>query len=245
MTVLVPLVAPKLMPLIVTDAPTGPFVGSGRHARVGDRIRHCGAAATVRRRSWSSASWHRTICRGDHIVGEVVMPLKVAVLVPLVALKAPAIVTMCCPLVGVRLVTLGIGASTVNPVPLLATLPTVTTTFPVVAVAGTGTTMLVADQVPGVARIPLMVTLLVPLVAPKLVPVIVTDVPTGPLVRVVTLGATTVTVNAPPLPATSPTSRRSRLSQSGTGTTMSWPTSLGVAFSLKVTLLVPWSRRRP
>ena len=42
--------------------------------------------------------------------------------------------------------------------------------------------MLVADQVVGVAVVPLKVTVLVPLVAPKLVPVIVTDVPTGPLV---------------------------------------------------------------
>ena len=42
--------------------------------------------------------------------------------------------------------------------------------------------MLVADQLVGVAGVPLNVTVLVPFVAPKLVPVIVTDVPTGPLV---------------------------------------------------------------
>jgi hypothetical protein len=51
--------------------------------------------------------------------------------------------------------------------------------------------MLVADQLVGVAAIPLNVTVLVPRVAPKLVPVIVTAVPTGPLVgvRLVNVGA--------------------------------------------------------
>ena len=46
-------------------------------------------------------------------------------------------------------------------------------------------------SVVGVAVVPLNVTVLVPCVAPKFVPVIVTDVPTGPLVgdRLVMLGA--------------------------------------------------------
>ena len=50
--------------------------------------------------------------------------------------------------------------------------------------------MLVADQLVGVAVVPLNVTVLVPCVAPKFVPVIVTAVPTGPLVgdRLVMLG---------------------------------------------------------
>jgi hypothetical protein len=64
---------------------------------------------------------------------------------------------------------------------LLATPPTVTTTFPLVAPAGTGTLMVVADHVVGVAGFPLKVTALVPCVAPRFVPVIVTAVPTGPL----------------------------------------------------------------
>jgi hypothetical protein len=63
---------------------------------------------------------------------------------------------------------------TVNDTPLLARPPTVTTTLPVVAPAGTGTTTLVADQLVGDAVVPLKVTRLVPCVAPKLVPVIVT-----------------------------------------------------------------------
>ena len=64
--------------------------------------------------------------------------------------------------------------------PLLATPPTVTTTFPVVAPVGTLATMLVALQLVGLAVVPLNVTVLVPCVAAKFAPVIVTAVPTGP-----------------------------------------------------------------
>jgi hypothetical protein len=45
---------------------------------------------------------------------------------------------------------------------MLATPPTVTTTLPVVAANGTGTVMLVALQLVGVASVPLNVTVLVP-----------------------------------------------------------------------------------
>ena len=64
--------------------------------------------------------------------------------------------------------------------PLLGNPPTVTTTLPVVAPVGTGTAMLVALQVVGVAAVPLNVTVLVPAVVPKFAPVIVTAVPTAP-----------------------------------------------------------------
>lgn len=70
---------------------------------------------------------------------------------------------------------------TVNVRPLLATPAIVTRTFPVVAPAGTETTMFVALQLVGVADAPLNVTVLVPCVDPKLAPVIVTDDPTGPV----------------------------------------------------------------
>ena len=75
---------------------------------------------------------------------------------------------------------------------MLATPPTVTTTLPVVAPDGTGTTMLVACQVVGVAAVPLKVTVLLPLLAPKLLPLMVTAVATGPLdgERLVSVGAT-------------------------------------------------------
>ena len=86
------------------------------------------------------------------------------------------------PFAGAVTVTTGgvVSDWTVKLTPLLATPPTVTTTLPVVAPVGTGTTMLVALQLVGVAAIPLNFTVLVPCVAPKFAPVIVTDVPTNP-----------------------------------------------------------------
>jgi hypothetical protein len=117
------------------------------------------------------------------LIGVAVTPLNFTVLVPCAAPKfAPLIVTAVptSPDVGFRLVMLGAGTVTVKLTPLLATPPTVTTTFPVVAPAGTGTTMLAALQLVGVAVTPLNFTVLVPCVAPKFVPLIVTCVPTGP-----------------------------------------------------------------
>ena len=80
-------------------------------------------------------------------------------LVPCVAPKfAPAIVTdvPTAPEVGLKLLMLGADVVlTVKLTPLLATPPTVTTTFPLVAPAGTGTAMLVALQFVGVAAVPL------------------------------------------------------------------------------------------
>ena len=83
---------------------------------------------------------------------------------------------------GFKLLILGGGGVTVKVTPLLAAPPTVTTTLPVVAPAGTGTAKLVAVQFVGVPAAPLNVTVLLPCVAPKFVPVIVTVVPTKPKV---------------------------------------------------------------
>src|SRR2546427_4584529 len=144
------------------------------------------------------------------LVGAVVVPLNVTVLVPCVAPKfAPAIVTDAPtnPEVGFKLVMLGAGTVTVKLTPLLATPPTVTTTLPVVAPAGTGTTMLVALQLVAAAAIPLNLTVLDPCVAPKFAPAIVTDVPTNPDVGFnhVILGAGTVPLNLTPFLAAPPT----------------------------------------
>ena len=98
------------------------------------------------------------------LVGVALVPLNVTVLVPCEAPKLlPLIVTdvLTGPEVGLRLVMLG-GGVTVKAMPLLATPFTVTTTFPVVAPPGTGTTIPVALQLVGVAVIPLKVTVLVP-----------------------------------------------------------------------------------
>src|SRR5262249_39202069 len=115
------------------------------------------------------------------------------------------------------------GTSTVKLTPLLANPFTVTTTLPVVAPAGTGTTMLVADQLVGVAGVPLKATVLFPCVARKLVPVIVTEVATGPVVgdRLVMLGGTS-TVKLTPLLASAftVTTTLPVVAPAGTGTTM-------------------------
>src|SRR5262245_37633698 len=129
--------------------------------------------------------------------------------------------------------------------PLLASPPTVTTTFPLVAPAGTGTAILVADHVVGVATTPLNVTLLVPCVAPKLVPVIVTAVPIGPLVgdKLVIVGGT-VTVKGMPLLTSPPTVTTTFpvVAPTGTGTMMLVADhAVGAPIvPLKATVLVPF-----
>src|SRR5207244_9934209 len=97
------------------------------------------------------------------VVGVAVVPLNRTVLVPWVAPKfAPAIVTAAptAPWVGDRLVMAG-AAVTVKVTPVLGSPPTVTTTGPVTAPAGTGTVILVAVQLVGDAAVPLNVTVLV------------------------------------------------------------------------------------
>src|SRR5215471_5924210 len=119
--------------------------------------------------------------------------------------------------------TVGVWLTTVNATPLLCTPPTATTTLPVVAAPGTRTTMLVADQLVGVAVVPLNATVLEPCVAPKFVPVTVTDVATGPLVgdKLVMLGAA-MTEKLTPLLARPPTVTTTLpvVAPAGTGTRM-------------------------
>jgi hypothetical protein len=189
-TVLVPWVTPKLVPVIITDAPTC--------ALVGDRLVTLGSDATVKAMPLLATlptvtttlpvvalvGTVATMLVADQLVVAAVVPLKVTVLVPFVPPKlVPVIVTdeATAPLVGERIVMVGVD-NTVNETPVLATPPTVTTTLPVVAPAGTVATMLVADQPVVAAVVPLKVMALVPFVAPKLVPVIVTDMATAPLV---------------------------------------------------------------
>ena len=135
----------------------------------------------------------------------------------------PVIVTdaLTAPLVGDSDVIVADG-TTVNVAPLLATPPTVTVTFPVVAPLGTGTD---ARRRPGRRRRrdPVERHRLVPWVAPKFVPVIVTDAVTAPLVGdsevIVAVGTT---VNVTPLLATPPTVTVTFpvVAPAGTGTVM-------------------------
>lgn len=146
------------------------------------------------------------------------------------------------PAEGARLVMLG---ATVNATPLLARPLTVTTTLPVVAPPGTGTTMLVALQLVGVAATPLKLTVLLPCDAPKFVPLMVTEVLTAPEagLKPVMFGGTS-TVKAAPLLTQGPTVTTTFpvVAPLGTGATMLVALQLlGVAtVPLNVTLLVPW-----
>ena len=184
----VPCVVPKFIPVIVTDVPTCPAVG--------EILLITGAFNTVKLVPLLATPDTVTttfpviaplgtgteIETAFQLLGVAVVPLNVTVLVPCVDPKfVPVIVTEVptTPELGDRLVILGV-SKTVNNVPVLGTPLTVTTTLPVIAPFGTGTAMLLALQLVGVAVVPLNVTVLDPCVDPKFVPVIVTDVPTVP-----------------------------------------------------------------
>ena len=132
------------------------------------------------------------------LVGVAEVPLNLTVLVPWIVPKFEPLTVIdapTAPAFGERLVMI---AGTVKVTPLLALPPTVTTTGPVVALEGTGATILVLLQLVGVAVVPLNFTVLVPWVDPKLDPLMVTDVPTAPDVgeRLLIPGST---VNVTPL----------------------------------------------
>src|SRR5437763_1381463 len=130
---------------------------------------------------------------------------------------------------------------TVKFTPLLATPPTVTTTLPVVAPPGTDATMLVALQLLVLAAVASKVT--VSVVVPKLVPVMVTAVPTGPVVgfRLVMAGADEVTVKFAPLLAIPPTVTTTLpvVAPLGTDTTMLVALQLAVVAEVPLKVTVP------
>jgi hypothetical protein len=171
-TVLVPCVAPKFAPLIVTDTPTNPDVGlkldmlgAGTATVKVTPLLATPPTVTTTFPVVAPAGTVAAMLVALQLVAVAAIPLNVTALVPCVAPKfAPLIVTdaPANPDVGFRLVMLGPGAVTVKLTPLLATPPAVTTTFPVVAPAGTTAPMLVALQLVAVAAIPLNVTVLVP-----------------------------------------------------------------------------------
>jgi len=254
-TVLVPCVAAKFVPAIVTDAPTNPDVGF-RLVMLGPgtvTVKFTPLLATPPTVTMTlpvvaPVGTGTTTVVALQLVGVAVAPLNFTVLVPCVAPKfAPAIVTdpPINPDVGFRLVILGAGTVTVKFTPLLAVPPTVTTTLPVVAPAGTGTTMLVALQLVAVAVVPLNFRVLDPCVAPKFAPAIVTDAPTNPDVglRLVMLGAGTDTVKFTPLLAVPPTVTTTFpvVAPAGIATTMlDAPQLVGAAaIPLNVTVLDP------
>src|SRR5437879_2624757 len=212
-TALVPCVAPKFAPAIVTDVPANPEVGfklvmlgPGTVTVKLTPLLATPPTLTTTLPVVAPLGTAALMLVALQLVGADAIPLNVTALVPCVAPKfAPAIVTdvPANPEVGFKLVMLGPGTVTVKLTPLLATPPTLTTTLPVVAPLGTAAVMLVALQLVGVAAIPLNVTALVPCVAPKFAPVIVTDAPTNPEVgfKLVMLGAGTALFTLTATPA--------------------------------------------
>src|SRR5882672_7819529 len=254
-TVLVPCVVPKFAPAIVTDVPTTPDVGFRLVMLGGGEVTvkfipllATPPTVTTTLPVVAPAGTAATMLVVLQLAGVAATPLNFTVLVPCTAPKfAPLMVTdvPTTPDVGFRLVMLGGDEVTVKFIPLLATPPTVTTTFPVVAPAGAGTTMLVALQLPGVPAVPLKVTVPAPCVVPKFVPAMVTDVPTTPDVgfRLVILGGGGITAKFIPLLATLPTVTTTFpvVAPAGAGATMLVALQLvGVhAVPLRVSVLVP------
>jgi hypothetical protein len=251
--VLDPGLAPNPVPVIVTEVPTDPEVGF--------KLAICGVTekvtpllavpptVTTTFPVVAALGTGTMMLVALQLVGVAAVPLNATVLDPWLAPKfVPVIVTEVAtiPDVGFRLVMVGALALTVNVTPLLATPFTVTTTLPVVAPVGTGTTIVVAVQPVAVAAVPLNATVLDPWLAPKFVPVIVTEVPTAPDVgfRVVITGAVALTVNVTPLLAVPPTVTTTLpvVAPVGTDTTMLVALQLvGVpAVPLNLTVLVPW-----
>ena len=158
-TVLVPCVAPKFIPVIVTGVPTDPELGF-KLLTVGPTVNGtpllaCVPTVTTTFPVVAPVGTFTTMLVLLQLVYVVTaVPLNVTALLPCVAPKfVPVIVTAVptAPELGFRLVIPGAGVDTVKATPLLACVPTVTTTFPVVAPVGTVTAILVSLQLVAVA----------------------------------------------------------------------------------------------
>ena len=249
---------PKFAPAIVTEIPTGPelglkdvILGGG-----GVTIKPMPLLATPLTVTTTFPLLVAPLGTGTtmlvllQLVGVAAVPLNVTVLLPCSAPKfAPAIVTgvPTVPIPRLRLVMVG-GGVAMNATPLLATPPTVTTTFPGVALIGTGATMVVGLQLVGVANVPLNVTVLVPWERPKPLPVIVTVEPTGPEVGVkLEIAGMTVNGNGLLAPPPTVTCTFPLVAPIGAGTVMlvSLQDVGRPAAPLNVTLLVPCEAPNP
>lgn len=257
-TVLVPWVVPKPEPPTLMEVPTVPEDGV-RLLIFGITVKFTALLAsppTVTTTGPVSAPGPAMVGPGTATMMLVALqvmtlpaiPLKVTKLLPWVAPKlAPVIVTEdpTKPEVGERLVMLGVMLKGTE---LLTKLPTTRNTLPVVAPAGTGTTMLVLLQLVGLPRAPLKSTVLVPCVDPKPVPLIVIEVPTEPAagLTLVIVGATVKGTLLLVTPFTV-TTTLPVLAFAGTDTVIpDCPQAVGVAATpLNVTVLAPWAKPKP
>jgi hypothetical protein len=210
-TVLFCWVAPKLVPVIVTSTPTAPEVGDTLEI-MGSTVKLTPLLAPP---SIVTTTSPVVAPVGTVTISVVLVPLVTVAGVPLKATIfaasvvekfVPVILTVdpTAPDVGDRLAIVGVG-TTVKLTPLLDRLPTVTTTFPVVAPVGTIAVMLVVPVVELSAPVPLKYT--EDSLSEKFVPVITTAVPAGPDVgeRLVIVGVGGCTVKVTPLLDSPPT----------------------------------------
>lgn len=186
-TVLDPCEDPKFVPEIVTEVPTAPAVGlkleiPGENPTTKSTpLLEKPLTVTTTFPVVAPDGTVTAMLVALQLVGVAKLPLKVTTpgtdpkFVPVIVTGVATV-----PEVGFRLVITGAGKTTEKLAPLLETPPTVTTTLPVVAPVGTGTTMPVALQLVGVAVVPLNVIVLEPCVEPKFAPVTVTEVPAFP-----------------------------------------------------------------
>ena len=185
-TVLAPWGEPKPVPVIVTGTPIAPEL-SDRLKIFGATVNGIALLATASTLTTTDPLPAVAALGTDtmidvllQFVGDPAVPLNVTELVPCeVPNPLPLIVTTvpAMPELVDKFVMFG---STANCTPLLGPASTVTTTRPVVAAAGTVTTIDLDPQLVGVAATPLKVTVLLPCDPSKPVPVIVTEVPTIP-----------------------------------------------------------------
>jgi hypothetical protein len=206
--VLVPWVAPKDAPVMVTDVPTAAEAGEtlvieGKTVKLTPLLA-CPATVT---RTFPVVAPEGTVTvmlDAPQLVAVAAAPLNVTVLVPWVAPKVVPEIVTAVPIAAELADRPVIFGTTVKLTALLVFPATDTVTLPVVAFEGTETEILLPVHELTVADTPLNDTTLVPCVAPNVVPAIVTDVPTGPDVRLRELmwGRT---VNAAPLLAIPPT----------------------------------------
>jgi hypothetical protein len=181
-------VAPvKFVPLIVTEVPTGPLVGLNPEivgppvtVNVAELVSVPPGVVTLIFPVVAPEGTFAVILLAELTVNVALVPLnftKVAPVkfVPLIVTEVPT-----GPLFGLNPVIFGAGEEVTVNVPALVSLPpgAVTLIFPVVAPEGTVAVILLAELTVNVALVPLNFTEFTPL---RFEPLIVTEVPTGPL----------------------------------------------------------------
>jgi hypothetical protein len=213
-------VAPKLVPAIVTVAPTAPNAGVSV-LTAGPTVKTTPLLAmpetvTTTLPVVAAGGTTTTMLVALQVVITAAMPLKATELVLCAAPKPVPVMVRAEPTTPSGWLIEVMTAGTTKAETLLATPDTVTTIGPEVAPAGTAVTMDVLLQLVTAAVAPLNVTVLLPCVAPKFAPVIVIAVPAAPevwlavvIVGAVELGVVDAELVQPAIPSETETRRSS------------------------------------